>query len=100
MDYSIEKTLPFEVNTSSDAKKLLLFIEAIFASLPTIEIENFDWVSGNQICKDIAARLNQTAQSNNTWSYYLGIKNDKSKWASLPSSDEDRIKSGTKKAKK
>ena len=37
MDYSIEKTLPFEVNTSSDAKKLLLFIEAIFASLPTID---------------------------------------------------------------
>ena len=37
MDYSIEKTLPFEVNTSSDARKLLLFIEAIFASLPTID---------------------------------------------------------------
>lgn len=64
------------------------------------EIEIFDWVSGNQICKDIAARLNQTAQSNNTWSYYLGIKNDKSKWASLPSSDKGRVKSGTKKAKK
>lgn len=37
MDYSIKKDLPFEVNTHIDAKNLLLFIEAIFASLPTIE---------------------------------------------------------------
>lgn len=43
MDYSIEKTLPFEVNTSSDAKKLLLFIEAIFASLPTIEKQKIQY---------------------------------------------------------
>ena len=43
MDYSIEKTLPFEVNTSSDAKKLLLFIEAIFASLPTIDKQKIQY---------------------------------------------------------
>ena len=43
MDYSIEKTLPFEVNTSSDAKKLLLFIEEIFASLPTIDKQKIQY---------------------------------------------------------
>ena len=43
MDYSIEKTLPFEVNTSSDAKKLLLFIEAIFVSLPTIDKQKIQY---------------------------------------------------------
>ena len=37
MDYSIEKKLPFVVNTYSDAKKLLLLIESIFDSLPTIK---------------------------------------------------------------
>ena len=54
MDYSIEKTLPFEVNTSSDAKKLLLFIEAIFASLPTIDKQkiqyNFLYKNGEISC--------------------------------------------------
>ena len=43
MDYSIEKTLPFEVNTSSDARKLLLFIEAIFVSLPTIDKQKIQY---------------------------------------------------------
>ena len=58
MDYSIEKTLPFEVNTSSDAKKLLLFIEAIFASLPTIDKQkiryNFLFKNGEIGCSTTA----------------------------------------------
>ena len=43
MDYSIKKDLPFEVNTHIDAKNLLLFIEAIFASLPTIEKQKIQY---------------------------------------------------------
>ena len=43
MNYSIKKDLPFEVNTHSDARKLLLFIEAIFASLPTIEKQKIQY---------------------------------------------------------
>ena len=58
MDYSIKKTLPFEVNTSSDAKKLLLFIEAIFASLPTIDKQkiryNFLFKNGEIGCSTTA----------------------------------------------
>ena len=58
MDYSIEKILPFEVNTSSDAKKLLLFVEAIFASLPTIDKQkiqyNFLFKNGEIGCSTTA----------------------------------------------
>ena len=58
MDYSIKKTLPFEVNTSSDAKKLLLFIEAIFASLPTIDKQkiqyDFLFKNGEIVCSTTA----------------------------------------------
>ena len=43
MDYSIKKDLPFEVNTHIDAKNLLLFIEAIFASLPTIDKQKIQY---------------------------------------------------------
>ena len=43
MNFSIKKDLPFEVNTHSDARKLLLFIEAIFASLPTIDKQKIQY---------------------------------------------------------
>jgi len=43
MNYSIKKDLPFEVNTHSDARKLLLFIEAIFVSLPTIDKQKIQY---------------------------------------------------------
>ena len=54
MNYSIKKDLPFEVNTYSDARKLLLFIEAIFVSLPTIDKQkiqyNFQFKNGEISC--------------------------------------------------
>ena len=59
MNYSIEKTLPFEVNTSSDAKKLLLFIEAIFASLPTIDKQKIQY---NFLFKNGEIRCSTTAR--------------------------------------
>ena len=43
MNYLIEKDLPFEVNTHSDARKLLLFIEAIVVSLPTIDKQKIQY---------------------------------------------------------
>lgn len=43
MNYSIKKDLPFEVKTHSDARKLLLFIEAIFVSLPTIDKQKIQY---------------------------------------------------------